>query len=155
MHVGGSGSSKPGQASGDVELNITSIIDCFVVLIAFLLISSGFLSVGLMDAGIQAGQVAPEATAQPTIQVTAELTVGKTVKLSVTGARKEELVIPAAASGGWDLPRLTEKLAALKQANPGFEGLTLAAEPDVEYRDVVLGMEAVRKTVPNVMLGGF
>ena len=43
---------KRAHAEGeqDFELNITSIIDCFTVLIAFILTSASFISIGIIDA---------------------------------------------------------------------------------------------------------
>ena len=38
------------SSDGEVELNITPIIDCFTVLITFLLASASFISIGFFDA---------------------------------------------------------------------------------------------------------
>src|SRR4051812_44898679 len=46
---------RGGSHSQDFEVNLTSIIDCFTVLIAFVLVSTSFVSIGLMDAGVSAG----------------------------------------------------------------------------------------------------
>ena len=43
-------SANLGNSSGqDVDLNITPIIDCFTVLITFLLASASFLSIGFFE----------------------------------------------------------------------------------------------------------
>ena len=43
-----------GSGGQDFELNLASLIDCFTVLITFLLASASFLSVGILDAGVAA-----------------------------------------------------------------------------------------------------
>jgi biopolymer transport protein ExbD len=49
---GGSPGRKSKGASQDFDLNLAPIIDCITVLIAFILISTSFISIGLLDAGI-------------------------------------------------------------------------------------------------------
>ena len=36
----------------EVELNLTPVLDCFTVLITFLLASAGFLSIGFFEAAL-------------------------------------------------------------------------------------------------------
>ena len=50
-----SGFMRHGELEQDFELNIASIIDCFVVLIAFILISTSFFSIGILDAEVSGG----------------------------------------------------------------------------------------------------
>lgn len=150
------GSKKRGQGSPDFEINIAPIIDCFVVLIAFLLISSSYLAIGILDAGVQAGSVTPETTNAPApVSVVVSLETNGRLAVKLSGARNEKLEVPAGADGRWDWSRLTSRLTEIKHQWPAVDGLVLTANPDTEYRDVVLGMEVVRKTIPNVLLGEF
>ncbi|MBS1985424.1 MAG: biopolymer transporter ExbD [Bdellovibrionales bacterium] len=153
-HVDTSSSGKPGRASGDFDLNIAPIIDCFVVLIAFLLISASYVAIGMIDAGVQAGQAAPTSANPPPVQVVVELMQNQNVRVKITGAVKEAVEIPA-SNNSWDYERLQTKLGDIKQRWPAVDGATLSAAPDVEYRDVVKGMEVVRKKIPMVLLGEF
>lgn len=153
---GSLGGGKPGRQSPDFELNLASIIDCFVVLIAFLLISSSFLAIGLLDAGVQAGQVAPEtASAPPPVQITVNIQEGGKVLVKIRGKMNESATIAASAKGGWDWTELNSKLSGIKKTWPGVEGAILTAGESVEYKDVIEGMETVRKTLPMVLLGEF
>lgn len=152
---GAAGGGPKGRASSqDFELNLAPIIDCFVVLIAFLLISSSYLAIGMMDAGIQAGQATPTAEPPP-VQVTVELGDKHTIRVKVKGKANESVELAANENGAWALDRLEKKMQELHRSWPGLEGIVLTAHPDVEYRDVVAGLEKVRKVIPSVLLGEF
>lgn len=152
-HVDSGASGGKGAKSQDFELNLAPIIDCFVVLIAFLLISSSYLAIGMMDAGIQAGQATPTAEPPP-VTVTVELAAEHTIRVKVKGKVNETAQLEA-VNGAWALDRLEGKMQDLHRAWPTLDGIVLTAHPDVEYRDVVASMEKVRKVIPSVLLGEF
>ena len=146
--------------SQDFDLNLAPIIDCFVVLIAFVMISSAFASIAILDAGVSAGGDSVKSMS-PSVQVTISLRsdFGATVK--VTPAKKtkgaSEIVFPAThglASGEWP-PKLTDALIQLKRDWPELHSATLVADNSVPYQSVVNAMDLVRKYIPDVLLGGF
>ena len=47
-------SAGGGGGEGDVELNLAPIVDCFTVLIAYLLVSMSFISLSIFEAGVAA-----------------------------------------------------------------------------------------------------
>lgn len=148
-------SSGGGQNSQDFELNLASIIDCFTVLIAFMLASASFLSIGILDAGVAAaGATGISNDAPPPVNV--EVLVSKdhllTVKLSGKSTQTTKLVPQGDA---YDHEGLSRTLASVKSQWPTVGAVTLTAENQVEYQDVVKTMEVARKTLPAVMLGGF
>lgn len=151
MMVGGEGG---GNGNQDFELNLASIIDCMTVLIAFMLASASFLSIGILDAGIAAAGAAPTEQAPPSVQVTVELGKDQGMTLKVTGKATSTTMIPAKA-GAWDYETLGQNLGALKAKWNDFGGVILNADNNIEYKHVVKTMESIRKTVPAVMLGGF
>jgi biopolymer transport protein ExbD len=154
--------SDSGGDSQDFDINLAPIIDCFVVLITFMLVSASFLSVGLLDAGVSAGS--PSTTqAPPPVQIEIELKSNRLLEIKVSGKESRNLQIngiPAKtptvdSQNEWDLITLATKLGELKTAWPTAQGLTLKASDTVDYQSVVLVMDQVRKTHPAVLLGGF
>jgi biopolymer transport protein ExbD len=147
-----SGGAKDSQ---DFELNLASIIDCFTVLIAFMLASTAFISIGILDAGVAAaGATAADNSAPPPINISLELGKDKGISLKVTGkATSNQSII--AKDGAWNMTEMTDKLQALHQQWPTVNAITLTADNSIEYKDVVLTMENIRKTIPVVLLGGF
>jgi len=137
----------------DVDINLAPIIDCLTVIVTFLLASSSFLAIGVLDAGIAAGVPAPN-TAPPSVIVTVELKDAQTMVVKVEGKESRKTEIPS-KDGTWDQERLTQELTGLKARFSDLSGLTLAAEETVTYEDVVRNMDTVRKTIPAVLLGGF
>jgi len=156
MEPGGAGSGKRhGPGSQDFDLNLAPIIDCFVVLIAFVLASAAFLSIGILDAGIAAaGAASTSNSTPPPINIVVELKKSHQMEVKVTGKMNRTIPI-AATKDAWNYEALTQQLAGLKSSFPAVSAATLQADDAVEYREVVQSMEVVRKTLPAVLLGGF
>lgn len=150
----GSGSGKGG--SQDFELNLASIIDCFTVLIAFMLATASFLSIGILDAGIAAaGAESKEQDNPPPIQVTVELKSDRSFLVKTSGKAQQSRTLASTDGKERDFSALTAELSRLKQEWPAVSALTLSADASVEYTEVIRSMEASRKAIPVVLLGGF
>lgn len=147
INTGGGGR---GNANPDFELNLASIIDCFTVLIAFMLASASFLSIGILDAGVAAAGATASDTKPADVQVSMELKKDKSIQVKVTGKGSHNATIRA-----WTPESLNRELASVKSRWPGAAAVTLTAENAVEYKEVVQVMDITRKTLPNVLLGGF
>lgn len=150
MNIG----AERGSNSQDFELNLASIIDCFTVLITFMLASASFLSVGILDAGISAAGASASTEAPPAVNVTVTMAKDKSITIKTSGKQNNTTTINSKNST-WDLDSLTSHLNSLKGAWPDLNAITLAADSTVEYRDVVTAMETSKKSLPVVLLGGF
>ncbi len=144
------GSSHEGEM--EFELNLAPIIDCLTVLIAFTLISSTFLAVSILDAGVAATSSDP--STPPPVNITVELIQNGAVDVKVTGQASRSNRIPAGAQG-YDFEALARELGELKKSWPTVDALTLQADGEVDYKAIVKGMEKARESFPVVMLGGF
>jgi biopolymer transport protein ExbD len=151
IETGGGGR---GAQSQDFELNLASIIDAFTVLIAFMLASASFLSIGILDAGVAAAGATANAGTPPSINVTIELSPDNKMMVKTTGKTQASTAI-ASKTGAWDYETLTQTLGGLKTKYPDVNAVTLVADNTVQYKDVVKAMEITRKTLPVVLLGGF
>jgi len=143
-----------GQQSQDFELNITSIIDTFTVLITFMLASASFLSIGLLDAGITAGGESASAAQPPSVNVEISLAKDQGIIVKLTGKVTQTLTVPA-KDGKWDFDGLSHNLAGVKSRFTDVTSATLVAENTIEYKEIIRAMEMTRKTLPYVLLGGF
>jgi biopolymer transport protein ExbD len=149
MNVGGGGSN-----SQDFDLNLAPIIDCFTVLITFMLVSASFLSIGVFDAGAgAAGQSAASETPPPVV-VQVELQEGNKIEMKLSGKSSQTFHF-ASQNGSWDFEGLKRELAGVRQKWPQTDSIILSAGTDVEYKNVILTMEQIRTAVPNILLGGF
>jgi biopolymer transport protein ExbD len=148
--------SKSHEGEMEFELNLAPIIDCLTVLIAFTLISSTFLAVSILDAGVAATSSDP--SSPPPVNITVELNQTGTMDVRVTGQATRSNRIPATVTdkgSGYDYEALGRELGELKKSWPVVDALTLQAEGDVDYKAIVKGMEKARESFPVVMLGGF
>jgi biopolymer transport protein ExbD len=147
---GGSGRSQ----SQDFELNLASIIDCMTVLITFLLASTAFISIGIMDAGVAAAGTAATDSTPPPVNLSLELGRDHGMTVKVSGKQSSSQTV-SAKDGQWNADDLTQRLAQIHQQWPTVNAITLSAENTVEYNDVIKIMDTTRKTIPVVLLGGF
>ncbi len=155
------------EQAEDFELNITSIIDCFTVLIAFMLVSASFVSIAVMDSEVAAG-AAQVQDSTPGLNVTLQVQADRSIRIDISGTShgrgvQKSHVIPSrqatqGANAGErepDYTVLTDRLAIMKGEWPEVSSAVLSADSNVAYREVVKTMEVARKAYPSVLLGGF
>lgn len=148
MNVG-----SQGGASQDFDLNLAPIIDCFTVLITFMLASASFLAVGVFDSGAAAEGSAPNDQLPASIRVDAELTPKKDIVLHVDGKTKFTKRL-AATDGDWNFAALVAEVSTLRKSYPDTKGMILNADNEVQYGEVVRAMEALKTHIPAVLLRG-
>src|SRR3954454_525427 len=96
-----------GNGSQDFELNLASIIDCFTVLIAFMLASASFLSIGILDAGVAAAGPQTKSDKPPSVNLTVELSQNQKFTLKLAGKSHAKTPIPG-VDGKWNYEELTK-----------------------------------------------
>lgn len=128
----------------EVELNITSIIDCFTVLITFMLASASFLSIGFFETSTNVGSEGK--AAPPPIEITVRLKGDSSYLLKVTGKVSKEQTFQKEAQDS-----LMNELKALKASWPAVTTIALTSDDDVVYKTVIESMDKIRKQIPNVL----
>ncbi|OFZ73847.1 MAG: hypothetical protein A3K03_01145 [Bdellovibrionales bacterium RIFOXYD1_FULL_44_7] len=139
--------------SQDFDLNLAPILDCFVVLIAFVMISTSFAAVGILDAGVAAGGETELKTEVPSVRIAVELQKNHRFLIKLTGKENRQISV-GAAGNDWDHVALKQQLDEVKHKYPTATGAVISAADSVKYDEVVSSMDQVRKTFPAVMLGG-
>ena len=133
-----------GGPSQDFELNLAPIIDCFTVLIAFLLATASFLSIGFLEAGAAAQRAGSGVVQEPRAILRVRLTGhGEAAEFELSGKKSR---LPVA--------ELEARAQEWKNAHPNLETATLEADDAVEYRAVVEAMEKLRAAIPTIQLSG-
>lgn len=149
-----------GEGGQDFDLNLAPIIDCFTVLITYLLVSASFISVAVLDVHVAAlGEAPPNpkrelATPPPSLIVF--LRASGNVEFRITDSKKEA---PApftlsALNGKQNLADLKKKATSYRQQYKNLEEISLSAESEVSYKDVVAAIEQLKATGARVFLGG-
>jgi biopolymer transport protein ExbD len=153
MNVSSEGSNSKG-GSQDFEINLAPIIDCFTVLITFMLVSASFLAIGILDAGVEAAGATAENVKPPAVRLELLLLKGSLIELKVSGKSHFDRKI-SARNNELDMSALESELQTIQKKWPEIQSLTLTAQNDIEYIQIIKIMETSRKVIPSVLLGGF
>ena len=145
---------KSGEHEVDFELNLAPIIDCFVVLITYLLVSASFLSLGILDIGAQGnGDAAVSTTIQrDPLVVSLVLNAGREVIIKTTGKTKLKNKIPS-VDGDINFDQVALQLNNLKKQHPNLEAVLISAQDNVDYNELVRLIGVIKEIFPLVSLG--
>jgi len=144
----------------EVELNLAPIIDCFTVLITYLLVTASFLTITAVDVSISATNASdttpPPVTDEKPLFCTMDLTDKGEVIINVSGGNltQDYHVTVAPKEGNWDPEALT---AMLEKIHGRFDKLTdvsLSAASAVKYDDLVKIINEAKKTLPKIYISG-
>jgi biopolymer transport protein ExbD len=137
------------------ELNLAPIIDCFTVLITYLLVSASFLSLSMLEVATPQISDSQEAvplqnTPQP-VSLTLFITEKAVVRFILTGPHAKT----------WNVEALDQKLdeAVLSQeiekakSFAVLKDVTVKADRFVLYRDVAKVVEKAKLFFPTVFVG--
>ena len=135
----------------DTELNIVPIIDCFVMLICFLLFTAAFTQLVFLEAKMTSNTAAAAQKSRSELDqfrlvVTFE---EQGLRLTTTGSSSNKLnVLIPASSGNYDFKALHSKLIALKSQFPEHYSadieFKLKQQQSVNYEKIVNAIDSIR-----------
>ncbi len=149
-------SSVDSGSGQDFDLNIAPIIDCFTVLITYLLVSASFLSLSVLEAGVAAsGEMAPpvaEPAKPPEPPLTLEIFMKQSgeYNIKVTGGRQNL---------NWSIPiknrvALSAQIRGIVRRLPKLKEANLSAEPTLHYNEMIKIIEDLKPIIPKVFIAG-
>ncbi len=137
-------SASMGNGSGqEVELNITPIIDCFTVLITFLLASASFLSIGFFEV-VTPGTTADASTLEPDVEVILKVSNNQMVEMKLKGKRNS--VVRFELNNPKELEKLEKEIEGIKEAKLSVNQILITAENEVPYQNMAKVMDALQKS---------
>ncbi len=151
----GSFSGSGNKGGQDFELNLASIIDCFTVLITYLLVSASFITLGTLDISVatpsndESVQAVP-----PAVSVSIHLDDGEALRIELSGQEQRMIAIPSREAGRRDLASLQGQLEQLKGRYPELDGAMVTATDSVKYRELVQVVEKTRTVLSKIALSG-
>ena len=141
----------------DAELNIVSIIDCFTVIIIYLITAASFVSMGVLDSTVARAANGSGASAlrdpSDSLTVVAEVKASNDIALNLLGGSRAQMVI-ASQNGKPDFERAVESLKHLKSNEPKLNKIALIAEPDVEYSNLASAAFSFGKVAQVILTAG-
>lgn len=138
--------------SQDVDLNITPIIDCFTVLITFLLASASFLSIGFFEAST-AGVAGESTPTEPEIEAVLKVNPNRTAELKVKGKANYTVSFNFTDPAG--LNKLDDELKRIQDSKYKVNQVLLSAEDSVDYKSISEVMDHIAKSQLPVVVGEF
>ncbi len=147
-------SSNESGRSQDFELNLAPIVDCFTVLITFMLISASFLSIGVLDSYPNTASAPTTNDNAPKETFQMELKSQGIAEIQVGGRTKQTILIPA-KNGKWDQEGVLQALNGLKAKFKDVRTLTLLAQNEVQYIHLIHWMETLHPLFQPINLGVF
>ena len=138
--------------SQEVDLNITPIIDCFTVLITFLLASASFLSIGFFEAFTPGTSADPNAT-EPDTEAVIKIKNDQTAELKLKG--KRNLTLSFNLKNPDSLKNLDQEVQRLQAEQLKINQVLLSAEDDVDYKSVAEVMGHLSNSKLPVVVGDF
>jgi len=141
----------------DFEINLAPIIDCFTVLITYMLVSASFLSLNMLDVGVSttSDQPAAQTDAAPQMSLALELDANHQLQLQLSG--EETKTYPIAATGptgnDWNYDALKSDIAEVRQKYPSLTEISVKAQPVVDYKEIVDVVGQLKGSIPKVYLG--
>jgi biopolymer transport protein ExbD len=153
-------SGPVGEGGQDVDLNLAPIIDCFTVLITYLLVTASFLTLSAVDVSVSAsGTGAPPAVADnkpPPWAMSIELKNSYEMEILVKGGPKSEKFTYKIdqTAGTWNFEQLTARLRDIQKRWPSLGEASVTAHPTVIYKDIVNVLHEIQTTMPKVYISG-
>ncbi len=122
------------------DLDVTTFLNLMVVLIPFLLATAVFSQVTIQELNLPQAAAGGETPDKPlvTIEVMVRensLQIGNGKAITVTLPKQDDK---------YDLAQLSLQLRELKKRYPEKEDINVLMEPDIEYKDVIAVMDAVK-----------
>jgi biopolymer transport protein ExbD len=120
------------------DLDMTTFMNLMVVLVPFLLITAVFSRITIVELDLPSAKAA--APTEPSFRV--EVVV-REAGLEIMDGSQVIAAIPK-VDGGYDLPKLSEYLVAIKNEYPQKSDASVLLEPDIQYDNLIQVMDTVR-----------
>lgn len=144
-----------GGEGQDFELNLAPIIDCFTVLITYMLVSASFITLDMLDVSVATTSDAPaeQQPQEPPMALSIELTQKFDLNVKLSGKKVDTLTFASKTDKEFDNERLIDALRKIKKKWSNITDVSVKAEPGVQYKYLVRLIENVKTEMPKVTLG--
>ena len=137
----------------DFDLNLAPIIDCFTVLITFLLISASYISIHILETSVTSVEVSTDPIASsPGISLSVLTKHNDGFDIIISGNENKTISVP---SSTYALTQLEQVLSDILSQWKDTKILTVSGEDGVEYKDIVRVIEMGGKHFSTILIGGF
>lgn len=126
--------------SSEAELSVTPFMNLMVILVPFLLIMLVFAKITILELHLPA----QSSVAKPDQRKLALEVIIKSDRLIIQDKNRGRLTVIKKSEEGHNILALSEFLQAVKYKYPDTISASILLEPDIDYQNLVLVMDAVR-----------
>jgi biopolymer transport protein ExbD len=150
MNIGDNGNQ-------DFDLNLAPIIDCFTVLITYLLVSASFLTLMVFEVGVSVSSESSSESAPKEIPISliVSMKASKAIEFKISGGPSNidvSIMVPGSQNNSWDFPSVNQKMKTILKQWPSLKELNLTAEAGVFYKDMAEAIDILEPMVTKVYL---
>lgn len=136
-----------------VEVDVTPVMNLFMVLIPFLVSMAVFTQLAVIDFSLPPGQSEAPASEEESKELDISIVVSKK-GFRIVGTGKQLDLVPI-EKGSYQFDQLRVLLKAIKFQYPSQKGVVLVLEPEILYDDIVRFMDVCRESqFPEIGLSG-
>jgi biopolymer transport protein ExbD len=153
------GGGGDGGNEEEFELNLAPIIDCFTVLITYMLVSASFLSLSMLEVQpipipIPSSDVEPPQSelVKKDISLVIEIDLNGTVHLKMTGT-PVNLMTVSGFENKINEQALEEKLKYVQTLTKNLKDASIKANRSLKYKQLAIVIEKVKLFYPTVFVG--
>ena len=150
-------SSRRRSGSEELNINLVPMLDALVTIVAFLLLSTAFVSIATIDTPVPSLAAAPaqleKIEKNPPLQLTVYVQPEQILISDWTGSR-EKHTVPSIEPTKYDIEQLHQKLIEIKGRHPTEKQVILKPDSGVSYENIVAIIDAARsleKTDPPIL----
>jgi len=138
----------------DADLNVTPVMNIFVILIPFLLLTATFVRIAIIDLSLpsleEGGQLSEEELKNLTLLVVSIKPEGFEIK---TSEKKYPLI--GKRDGDFDFSALKRRLGEIKKRYPALEDVIISPASEIRYKVIVKVLDSCREAgFPNFSISG-
>ncbi len=140
----------------DAEVNITPVMNVFVILIPFLLLTASFVKIAIIDFSLPSAEQSPSnAVSASDLKELTVLVVSIDTKGFQVKTSEKKLPFVKKMSGKYDYNTLGERLRSVKKKYPKLEDVIISPDATIKYDTIVKVMDKCREVgFPNFSISG-
>ena len=141
--------------AGDADVNLTSVMNVFLIIIPFLLLTASFVKMAVLELSLpnlESSEARPVETAPRSVILNILL-----IRETGFELKSPELTFnPVTRTGAdYDWTRLQEQLTAMKQTHAESDEIIISPENSIQYEVIIHVMDLCRETgFPNISISG-
>ena len=136
------------HSAGMEDLNLTPVMNVFIILIPFLLLTTVFVKTAIINVYLPGNTSDREQTDRANSERILTLHMTRD-GFSFSGLGKEIPPVKKDNSGSYDFGLLNSRVAALKERYPKHEEAIILFAPDTPYELVIKAMDATREVATS------